>query len=76
MLKKKSGQKQEDSLQELGPSPITTVELQGKHLYDHIEYALHLDADRSPTRSPFSNTRGRSRSLPNVNRDGADGGVP
>ena len=40
-----------------------------------MDDALDLGADRLPMQSPFSNTRGPSRSPPNIDKGGADGGT-
>ena len=60
--------------QQLQKEQTTPVELQGKHLDENMDDALNLDPDRLTVQS--LDTRGRSRSPPNINRNGADGGVP
>ena len=59
------------------PSPDTPVELQGKHLDEHMDAALSLDADRLPTQVTFLNHKRQIQITPEfVNRGGSDGGVP
>ena len=76
-LRNKRRQKQEDNVQELlqkksEPGAIasqTSRIASVKHLDEHMDDALDLDADRLPVQSLFSNTRGRSRSHPTVTEE-------
>ena len=57
------------------PQQVTSNDLQSKTWDEHMDDALNLEADKFVAQSRLINTGGRFRSLPNICRGRADGGV-